>query len=420
MTQLADRRAEMIGGSGSLKETHAAGGFPTRVLMELHPAKTRSMSIGNLARSLYYVRESAFITDLVDDLSDRESVFALGVVDDEMHTVGIVVRRELFDIMGRQYGRDLYRNKRVERVMQPAAVFDAERNILSVEEELAGILYGTNNRYFTLSDHLGRFTGVFSTRDMLIFLSQLTKRDIDLARRLQSSIVPGEYAFQGEKVGVAAGSVMAKGVGGDYYFLKRYDQENWAIMLCDVSGKGIAASLVSAIVGGMASVYDFTAGMRQFIIRLNAYIATTFESEKFITGVFANLCERNGELTIFDMGHSHVYLFREGKMSRITTKDDNVPLGVRPVTNARPAKITLSEGDMIVIVTDGILEQNNQALEDFGILRLARIVAAYRDKGLVRMKDEIVSAVHIFRKSQPQLDDITILLMEYRGRAGTA
>ncbi len=377
------------------------------------PHKAPGSVIAKIARSFYYVRESVLVSDLADSLISNENIYAVAVVDDMHKVLGIIVRRELFDLLGKAFGRDLYTHKTVRSVMSGAGTFHVHDHIFAVAEQIAPFLNNPLVTDYVLVNDDGGFAGIFSTRDMLIYLSEITQRDIEMARRLQMSMVKEETCETNEYFSIIGSSVMARGVGGDFYALKKYDRDNWFITVCDVSGKGMSASLVSSIIGGMLSLYDFSAGIRHFVIKLNEYIHSTFESEKFVTGIFAGFNEKTGEMNIFDAGHSYLYVFRADKMIRINTREDTVPIGIMPSFLPKGGKFTFQKSDLLVLVTDGILEQINPHGAAYGIARLTDVIRKFRSQGLKRIKDEVIADIGGHRKNIPQNDDITVLLMEY-------
>lgn len=384
-------------------------------VMKKHlPPRPQGLIIGKIASSLYCVHKDVKIKDLADDLLRREEVYAAGVVDEKGSALGILVRRDLFDLLGKPFGRDLYTKKNAETVMKQAGAFEYTSNIFFVADVIADELYAGQLNYYLLINPDGGFEGIFSTRDMLVFLSQMTGKDIELARRLQQSMVKEELIETGERFIALGASRMAKGVGGDYYLIRKMDRETWLLALCDVAGKGIAASLVTAIVGGMLSIYDFSRGLRDFIVRLNDYIERTFEGERFITSVFIIFNEESGELVLYNLGHSYLYVYRDGRLVRLDTRDDNVPLGVLAGLNPKGARFKLERGDILLLLTDGVLEQKDPSGEGYGIQRISSLISRFRDRGIRRIKDELFADIHLFRRNQPQQDDMTVLMLEYR------
>ena len=371
--------------------------------------------VAKLVSSLYYVHQDTAVETLSLEWSPMKDVYAVGVVDDLKNLQGIVVRRDLFDTLGKPYGRDVMKHKTVSRVTQMQAALHSDRNIYTVADELKEVMKEPKIHYFPVVNTEGDFYGIFSTRDLLVYLSSITQKDIDLARTLQMSIVKEEHIITEDRFEIVGASKMAKGVGGDFYTIVQSDKDRWMISLCDVSGKGVAASLITTSMGGMFSLYDFKKGVGPFIQRLSAYIFNTFDSQKFVTGVFIDLHANTGEMTIYDMGHSLIYVYRDDMLFRLKTSDENTPMGIMPEMKVSFNKYKLQEGDMFLLVTDGITEQINRAGEEYGDRRIGEILRRMRGEKLKAIKDAVFQEVKRFREPQPQYDDMTMVLLTYLG-----
>jgi sigma-B regulation protein RsbU (phosphoserine phosphatase) len=129
---------------------------------------------------------------------------------------------------------------------------------------------------------------------------------------------------------------------------------------------GRGASLVTTSISGMYSIYDFSKGVTGFISSLNDYIASSFDSQKFVTGIFVEFDENTAELNFYDMGHSYIYIYRHSRLFRLKTNSSNLPLGVGPELDPACDTMTLEQGDLLILITDGIAEQVNPAGEEYG------------------------------------------------------
>ncbi len=371
-------------------------------------------TIGKISSSSYYVEEDARIEFLAQELTKNEDITSVGVVNKKQKLIGIIVKRELFDLLGRPYGRDVYYYKTVNLIVKKARTFRFNENIYSVGDKLVKELYQPETKYYLLETGDGKFAGAFSTKDLLMYLSEMSQRDIRFATDIQSRIIQ-EKNFENNRCKLFGASKMAKGLGGDFYAVRKYNETNWIITICDVSGKGVPAALVTAVIGGIFGVYDLNDGLKPFILKLNEYLFNTFQLQKYATGIFIDFNETTGEATVYDCGHGHLYLFRKSTFSKLKMKNGNLPLGIsmniEPVGN----KLKLKKGDLILSFTDGIDEQSNAEGEDYGIKRMVPIVAKNLNKGLKVIKDEIFADVNAFRKNQPQHDDMTLIMMKYEG-----
>ncbi len=371
-------------------------------------------TIGKISSSSYYVEEDARIEFLAQELTKNEDITSVGVVNKKQELIGIIVKKELFDLLGRPYGRDVYYYKTVSLIVKEARMFRFNENIYSVGDKLAEELYQTETKYYLLETGDGKFAGAFSTKDLLMYLSEMSQRDIRFATDIQSRIIQ-EKNFENHRCKLFGASKMAKGVGGDFYAVKKYNDTNWVITICDVSGKGVPAALVTAVIGGIFGVYDLNDGLKPFILKLNKYLFDTFQLQKYATGIFIDFNETTGEATVYDCGHGHLYLFRRSTFSKLKMKNGNLPLGISMDVNPVGNKLKLKKGDLILSFTDGIDEQSNAEGEDYGIKRMVPIIAKNLNKGLKAIKDEIFADVKAFRKNQPQHDDMTLIMMKYEG-----
>ena len=372
--------------------------------------------IGKIISSGHYVNEDARIGDAAQFLSADENIFCFGVVDKDMKCRGVVRRKDIFDLLGQPFGRDLYRNKNIGIVMRDVPSFFRNKNIFSVSEKIKNDLGAHGTKYYYLFDAADKFSGIFSTKDMLVYLSEITRKEIQMAHRVQTSITKEESHYENDCIEIICGSKMAKGIGGDYYHVNEYDSGKWIFSLCDVSGKGISASLVSTVIGGMFSIYDFKTAIPGFIAKLNSYLYKTFESDKFVTSVIADFDEKTGQISLYDMGHAITYLFRNGKLYRINLEEyGSIPLGIAAKIDPNPAKLELQPGDIFLIMSDGIEEQVNGDNESYGQSRVQSILVRNKHAGLTLIEKALYDDVNAFREGYPQHDDMTVLMIRYKG-----
>lgn len=381
----------------------------------LSQQKLHGECIVNISSSLCYVYNDSNINVIADELINYPSTAALGVVSRTGELLGMISRKNLFSMLGKQYGRDLYKTKSVNMITTSVPVIYYKDNILNVAEEYSSYLREGDIYYFLLNDEENHFAGIFSTSDILIYLSDITQKDIQLARRLQSSIINDEKIINTQRFEMAGAALMAKKIGGDFYAMEKITESRWAIMLCDVAGKGISASLVSTTIGGMVSIYDFSQGILNFITKLNNYIYDTFGGEQFITGVFIEFDELSGKIVYYDAGHSYSFIFRENKFFKVKNFSSNIPLGINHGYVPQKGILELEGNDLLILCTDGLEEQINPVGTHYGVELMARTVYKNRKSGLKKIKDEVVIDFNNFRKNQVQHDDVTFVMLDYKG-----
>ncbi len=385
----------------------------TNVLGIVEPNSRPGEVIAKLASSRMFISQDASVYDLAEGMEKNPGIFGVGVVDQKGVPVGIVLRRELFDNLGKMNGRDLYKRKLAPTVMSPPRIFRDDMSIFSVADILSEELSKGASLYYMLVDGSGRFAGIFSTTDLLIYLSNITARDISLARRLQNAIVKETFSFSGKRTLLLGASAMAKEVGGDFYVLKRLDDGKLLIAICDVSGKGIAASLITAVLGGFFDGYTESNSVKSFARTLNRYIIDTFSLEYFVTGIIIEFDEDTGEAIICDMGHSYMLVMEGAKLMRLGSETANPPLGVQPDLNPVTRTYRMKPGSLLVLFTDGVIDQTDGNGHDYTEQRLWGLLKTHGGLAPQQLSGRLAADLSSFRGEAPQRDDVTFVIMKY-------
>lgn len=384
------------------------------LLKEVEPGRLYSSSALRAARHFWTVDEDARATDLADALQDRPEILVVTVLAPDGRAVGIIPRDRLFAMLSKSYGREILGKMRVSELVEEAPAFDAHAGIFTVAQETLGAGASSRAPFHILIDGDGRFKGTLSSQDLADYLSRITQDDIDLAGKLQDRLQAGNESIGGSAWRFEAWSRAAKGVGGDFYFTRTLADGNSFFCLCDVSGKGVAASLVVAMVWGMLRMYDFGGGLRSLVMRLNESIVGTFHLEKYLTGYFAVFDPAARELLVADMGHSHCFLFRGESVLVPRSERSNLPIGVEMVIDPAIVRWPLEAGDRLFVFSDGLSEQEDGAGAEFGERRL--IEAVRRNRGSGEPLGEALSRqIDEHRGRTPQQDDMSFVLLSLEG-----
>ena len=365
--------------------------------------------ICSLVNQFYCVHQSRTVQELATTLKNVSEIWAIGVVNDEMKAIGIIVATQFHERIGRPFGLDVLGRKPVTEVLVEARSFPFDTNILSVSEELADEVRKTSNQYYLAEDAEGKFAGIFSTKDLLIHQFNEHRRDIDLAAAIQQAVVPERSSAKSAKLEAFASSSMAKGVGGDFLALKESKPGTWVMTVCDVSGKGSAASLVTAALGGMFALYDADRGLASFIAEINSFVLGSFKMEKYLTGVFVEFDEARMIANLCDMGHSYVGIVRGGAILKFPVANPYV--GFVPNLVVRGREIELSPDDLFFAYTDGFVEQMNAGGEEFGVEAFEGLLVAGRDRPLQELSEDLHGKIREFRGNAPRGDDEALLLV---------
>ena len=242
--------------------------------------------------------------------------------------------------------------------------------------------------------------------------------ELDIATHIQSSMLPCIFpAFPERKeFDVYASMNPAKEVGGDFYDFFMVDEGHLAIVMADVSGKGVPAALFMVI--GKTLIKDHTqpgVSLGEVFSEVNNLLCASNSEGMFITAFEGVLDLATGEFRYVNAGHEAPFLHREGSFQAYKIKPGFVLAGMEDM-QYREGVLTLEPGDKIFQYTDGVTEATNAHNELYGKERLDAVL----NRNGERRPDEIIDAVKkdvdSFVGDAPQFDDITMLCLEYKAR----
>ncbi len=199
-------------------------------------------------------------------------------------------------------------------------------------------------------------------------------------------------------------NLQCKEIGGDFYDAVN-TKEGLAVVLADVSGKGVSAALLASTLQGM--IYSqLIAGMSllEVVTAVNRFFAEKMGGEKYATLLLARL-RRDGDLEYVNCGHVQPLLVCCGEVMR--PPHGNVPVGLLPDATFESARCQMKSGDRFILVTDGVTEAENATGDFFEDFRLE--AAAAKSPTL----DGIFSAVTAFCSGNPLSDDCTVVELCY-------
>ena len=244
--------------------------------------------------------------------------------------------------------------------------------------------------------------------------------ELNVATHIQSSMLPIIFPpFPSkEEVDIFASMTPAKEVGGDFYDFFMVDDRHIAIVVADVSGKGVPAALFMVI--GKTLIKDHTTpGMdpAEVFMKVNNLLCESNGAELFITAFEGVLDIVTGEFRFVDAGHEPPYIWHDGKFTAHRVKPDFVLAGFEG-TKYASGSIFLEPGDKILEYTDGVNEATNANNELYGDERLNAVLN--RDNCGAKSCKDIISTVKAdidrFVADAPQFDDITMLCLEFKKR----
>jgi serine phosphatase RsbU (regulator of sigma subunit) len=244
---------------------------------------------------------------------------------------------------------------------------------------------------------------------------KVLEHELSIAHDLQMSMLPRDLPARPE-IAVAARLQPARSIGGDLYDFVLEGGRLWFIV-ADVAGKSIAAALYMAVAKTLfRATATGDATVADVATRMNRELARENERMTFVTAIVGALDLATGLLTLVDAGHNPIVLISPSGALSSPALDKHMAFGIVDNLTYREASIQLERETTMVLYTDGATDARNAAGEQFGIERLDR---AFKDAAR-KMPDEIVShiakAVERFEAGAPPEDDLTLLVLRYRGR----
>lgn len=312
-----------------------------------------------------------------------------------------------------------------ERFNQAMSLLDAgvrslvAAPLLDPDGALGMIVLGSSLgiRQFTEGD-MELLTSLASVAAMRIRNTRLTEeaiererleRDVALARHIQVGLLPDAMP-EIEGWELFANNTPSRGVSGDFYKIEVIDDGSCSIFVADVSGKGIAASLLTASLEALAAGPIHDGVEPETICRQVSHLL--FERtppEKFATGFLTTIDPATGVVRFCNAGHNPGIVLRAG--GRVEWMESTgIPLGILPGANYDAKEITLEKGDTVVLYTDGLTEAENPDEEEYGEERLGRFCAEHRGEHLEELAVAISADQDEFVRGVPYVDDRTVVL----------
>lgn len=237
------------------------------------------------------------------------------------------------------------------------------------------------------------------------------ERDLAIASDIQSELLSRAIPAQIPGAVFAAHNQAASNVGGDFYnvFVKSPYEIYFAIG--DVSGKGIAASLLMAqTLSAMQFVFAATTSPSDALAKLNSTLNDRIVRGMFVTTLVGRLTPIAGRIELASAGHCKPVLVRaDGSAMEIET-EGALPLGIMPKINYRQGKIDLEPGDMFVCYTDGLSESRNVADDSFFEAQIVPSLTGKNFSAPQNIIESLLQAERAHRGAGRQGDDLTILV----------
>jgi len=221
------------------------------------------------------------------------------------------------------------------------------------------------------------------------------KVELNEAREIQRGLMPRRMP-QLNGFSLASAWQAAHEVSGDYLAAYKTNESHAALCIADVAGKGFpAALLMSNMQAALKSLISERISPSEVCVKLNRLMCGNTPLRKFVTCFYADLDIVNRTLAFSNAGHNPpVLMNRDGECIRL--EDGGPVIGAFTGSKYTQREIQLSEGDRLLLFTDGVTEARNQSGEEFGEERLQKCMRSYRGQNAPELRTMIVNEVAEF------------------------
>ncbi len=217
---------------------------------------------------------------------------------------------------------------------------------------------------------------------------------------------------------IGGASYPAEAIGGDYYDYLSLADGSLGVAIGDVSGHGMGPALLMAEVRAYLRGFAQTeADVSRILGLVNRTIIPDIEGDRFITLLVARLDPATRTLVYSSAGHSSGYVLDRRGMIKRALRSTSIPLGIEPeAAFPSSAPVALEPGDLVLFLTDGVVEARSPDGASFGAGRACDVVRVYREAPARQIVENLYYAVRAFSQNRPQFDDITATVIKVAPR----
>ena len=271
-----------------------------------------------------------------------------------------------------------------------------------------------SSEFASLSDDINQT--VDTLKGYITAAEKRIEQELEFARTIQDSALPKNFDFPRRDFEVYAVMDPAREVGGDFYDFFFVDQNRIALVIADVSGKGIPAALFmmrakTAIRGQAESGRE----PADILFRTNSILCEGNEAEMFVTVWLAIADLQTGQVKCANAGHEYPAVMRAGTGFELLRDKHGLALAAMDGMRYTEYELQLNPGDRIFVYTDGVPEAINSSMEQYGTERMIRTLNAAGNATLREALSAVQEDMAAFAGEEDQFDDITMLGFTYIG-----
>lgn len=241
---------------------------------------------------------------------------------------------------------------------------------------------------------------------------RLMEEQINIARQIQRELLP-KGTPKLEHFLISAESRPATQVGGDFYDFIDLPPDRHAIMIGDVSGKGIPASQLMSMTKSLLKFHlANTKSLSQMMFDVNNYLAAETPTEKFVTVQAIVIDNARRKVEVVNAGHEFLLIYKPSEDSFTEIKPSDIPLGIFPNMKFKLAEIDFQSGDILLLFTDGLPEAMSPDKTLFGMSKMHQVLKTSHELDVEEILAKFFQELEIHAAGGAQHDDTTIIVLK--------
>ena len=271
-----------------------------------------------------------------------------------------------------------------------------------------------SSEFASLSDDINQTVSVL--KGYIEAAEKRIEQELEFARTIQDAALPKNFRFPREDFQLYATMDPAKEVGGDFYDFFFIDANRLALVIADVSGKGIPAALFmmrsKTAIRGLA---ESGIGPSEILYRANNTLCEGNDAEMFVTVWIGIVDLRTGVMQCANAGHEYPILMRASGDYELFKDKHGLALAAMENVRFRAYDLQLNPGDRLFVYTDGIPEAIDEQVAQYGADRLVQALNGLKDRPMSEVLPAVRQDIRDFVGGADQFDDITMLGFAYWG-----
>ena len=287
-------------------------------------------------------------------------------------------------------------------------------DIVSRINEISSLSHSIDEMEEEMLEYIENLTAVTAEKERV-------STELSVAKRIQENAVPHTFpAFPERKdFDIFAYMKPAKEVGGDFYNYFLIDDDHLALVMADVSGKGIPAALFMMVANILISDRTRLGGTPAEIIEyVNDTVCSNNEAGMFVTVWLGILELSTGKITACNAGHDDPAVYRKGGTFELVKTVHDIAVGAMGGLPYSNYEIQLNKGDKLFLYTDGVPEATDRDMKMLSLGTMVDTLNRHKEETPQKILEGINNGINEFVADAPQFDDITMFCLELKEDEG--